>query len=278
MLKAMLIFALLIAVAGFALRWLVIAVEPHLTFHPMAGLTDSPGDRDLDFEEVDIETPDGERLRAWFLPHPDALAEVVFFHGNAGNLSLWLDLLIELRSQQLAVLAVDYRGFGASSGSPTEEGLLLDAAATVQAFWETIHQPDRKVVYWGRSLGGVAAAHAAKVREPDGLILEATFPDKQSLLRHYPILRMVSPFSRYRLATVEHLSNRRCPVLVIHGSHDRVVPVSQGHLLFEQLKAPKKLLIVEGAGHNEVEAIDSEVYWEGIVTFLKGLGNGPDSH
>ncbi len=278
MIKAILIVALLIAVAGFALRWLVTAVEPHLTFYPRQGLTDSPGDRGLDFEQVRIETQDGEELRAWFLPHSDPLAEVVFFHGNAGNLSLWLDFLSKLARQRLAVLAVDYRGYGVSSGSPTEEGLLLDARATVQAFWERVHHPDRKVVYWGRSLGGVAASYAASVREPDGIILEATFPDKRSLLHHYPVLRILSPFSKYRLATVDYLTNRRCPVLVVHGSQDSVVPVSQGRSLFEQLNAPKKLLIVEGAGHNDVEVIDPEVYWEGIATFLKALRDGPDSH
>ena len=93
----------------------------------------------------------------------------------------------------LTVLAVDYRGYGKSSGSPSEQGLYRDTEALLETFWREIHQPDQVVFYWGKSLGGPVAAYATTLRKPDGLILEATFPNKKSLLNHYPILKFLSP-------------------------------------------------------------------------------------
>ena len=181
-----------------------------------------------------MKTQDGERISAWLLKHPEPRAEVLYFHGNGGNLSAWEEVLTEIYGQSITVFALDYRGYGKSTGSPTEKGLYLDVQAFLERFWTDLHQPSRKVFYWGRSLGGPMATFAVTEKMPDGVILESTFPSKSSLLRHYPLLRILGVFSRYRFSTVSFLKKPHSPVLVLHGDRDKVVPFEQGRLLFQK--------------------------------------------
>jgi uncharacterized protein len=173
--------ALLLVVGGVVLRGLVGLIEPRLVFFPFSGENATPATLGISYETVRIDTADGERLVAWQL-EPDApVADVVYFKGNGGNLSVWLPALAALHQQGLRVFAIDYRGYGLSTGSPTEEGVYLDAEAAVQ-YVQQARGPDPAIplVYWGRSLGGPIAASATSVVMPDGLILESTFPDSHS--------------------------------------------------------------------------------------------------
>ena len=139
----------------------------------------------------------------------------------------------------------------------------------VSHFWKYLHRDGQVVVYLGRSLGGVAAAFAASVHEPDGIILEGAFPDKNTVLTHYPLLRLLSLFSRYKLSAIDSLKDVRCPVLVIHGDRDRVVPLAVGEKLYALLEMKKEFLLVEGAGHADL--FGSEAYWERLKSFAKTL-------
>ena len=259
------------------LKLVVLSVEPHMTFFPLRGITRTPRQLDIPFREIPVKTRDGETVHAWLLDHPETQTEIVFFHGNGGNLSLWLDFLAELYHQSFTVLAIDYRGYGKSTGSPTEDGLYQDTQALVHYFWDQLHQQDRKVVYWGRSLGGVMAAYAGTIREPDGLVLEATFPDKQSFLSHHGLLRILGVFSRYRFPTAEFLSELTRPTLVIHGREDRVVPFAEGRKLFAQLQTEKYFYEIAGAGHNDLQLIDPQTYRERVQEFIEKLDPEPDS-
>ena len=125
-----------IVIALVVLKLVVWWLEPRMAFFPLAGVQDKPAAAGIVYRDLRIGTADGETLHAWWLEHGAARAQVVFFHGNGGNLSLWLDLLVEMWRRGLSVLAVDYRGYGASTGSPSERGLYRDAEATVRAFEE----------------------------------------------------------------------------------------------------------------------------------------------
>ena len=277
MIRSIVFFVLILGGLFLTLRLLAVFLEPHLTFFPVPGLHSSPSKMGIQFQEVAIRTRDGEVVYAWLLDHPDAQTEVVFFHGNGGNLSLWQDFLINIYHQPFTVLALDYRGYGKSSGSPTEKGLYLDTEALIQYFWEEVHHQNRKVVYWGRSLGGPIAAFAGTIIQPHGLILEASFPSVQSLLNHYPILKVMSLFSRYRFPTIEWLDSLSCPVLVLHGDQDRIVPLKQGQLLFEQISSEEKHLhVIRGADHNNTQMVNPELYWERVNRFSTNLRNGQD--
>ncbi len=257
-----------------ALKLLVVWIEPRMAFHPSRGLSLRPSDRGVPYQEHRIRTSDGEELVAWEMTVDDPLAEVIFFHGNAGNLSSWFELLEQIRRQRVRLLALDYRGYGDSSGSPSEQGLYRDVDAFLEVFDERIHQTDLPVVYWGRSLGGPVAGYAASRREPDGLILEATFPSKASLMDDFLIFKVLNPLSRYEFPTARFLQERRCPTLVIHGDRDGVISFRQGERLFESLAEPKQFYRVSGAGHNDTDQVAGEEYWKrigGLIRESKGF-------
>ena len=246
---------------------LVRYLEPRFAFFPDAGESGTPAELGLAFESSTIATADGERLRAWTLPHAAPRATVVYFHGNGGNLSMWLPILAGLYRQGFTVHAIDYRGYGASTGRPTERGLYRDVEATLD--WLPPHL-DRGVplVYWGRSLGTAMAAYAAARRRPAGLILESGFPDARSLLRTSPPLAVLGLFSSYRFATATYAQRAQCPILVLHGDDDHVIPYALGRALYEELPEPRTFVRIRGGDHNDVAPADADAYWTAIGSFI----------
>lgn len=269
-----LVLIVTILVLRMSVRWL----EPRMTFHPLREMITNPNHLGIDYQEYEIDTSDGEQIIAWHLPHSSPVAEILFFHGNAGNLSVWLEFLVQLHRHDYSVLAFDYRGFGESTGRPTEEGIFEDSRAFVDFYWEHLNELNIPVVYFGRSLGGVTSAFATTIRKPHGLVLEATFPDKATLLEHYPFLRFLNLFASYRLPTIEFLQNVDFPVLLVHGDQDTVVPLSVGRRLFKLIDADKELYIVDGADHSDQYLAGGTEYWVHLRNFITRLdyGQHPD--
>jgi fermentation-respiration switch protein FrsA (DUF1100 family) len=251
--------------AGIALALAVRALEPRFAFFPIGGVSDTPTAFGAPYESATLTTDDGERLRAWLLPHPSPRAEVLYFHGNGGNLSVWAPILAGIHRRGYAVRAIDYRGYGESSGTPTERGLYRDVNAAVNWAPADASVP---IVFWGRSLGVSMAAYAATIRRPDALVLESGFPDARTLLRAYPVLAFLSLFSTYRFDTIEHLRHVQAPALVVHGDADRVVPFENGRALFEAIDGPKEFFRIEGGDHNDLSPRDAERYWDTIGRFI----------
>lgn len=252
------------------LKALVRSLEPRLVFFPYRGEDENPATLGLRYRTVSLNTSDGERLVAWQLEPHAPLADVVYFHGNGGNLSAWLPVLATLHRLRYRVLAVDYRGYGLSTGSPSEQGLYRDAEATVRHAVGG-RSSARPLVFWGRSLGATVAAFAARVIEPDGLILESGFPDKAAVIRAHLLFRVLNVFSAYRFPTVELLRSFRKPVLVLHGTRDRIIPFTLGRQLFERLSAPKEFVPIEGADHNDFFDERQTAYWDPVARFIDGL-------
>ena len=263
---------LLILVAVIALlKLLVVFLEPQMVFFPFRGESTDPSAHGITYRRIDLATRDGERLAAWQLEPEHPVADVVYFHGNGGNLSVWLPVFIELCRFNLRVFAFDYRGYGLSTGRPTEQGLYLDAAAAVDHVRRERSDAGRPVIYWGRSLGGPVAAAAASMVEPDGLILESTFPEKTAVISGNAIFRALNIFSSYRFSTVDALRGFSRPVLVMHGNRDRIVPFEAGRTLFDRLSEPKRFVVIEGGDHNDAFAADNRGYWNPILEFISGL-------
>lgn len=252
------------------LKALVGWLEPRLAFFPYRGEDATPGTLGLRYEAVPLTTSDGERLTAWQLEPEAPVADVVYFHGNGGNLSLWLPVLATLHRLGYRVLAIDYRGYGLSTGSPTEEGVYRDAEAAVRHAARR-RSPGRPFVYWGRSLGATVAASATQVVVPDGLILESGFPDKTSVIRWHLLFRALNVFSAYRFPTAELLRDFRAPVLVLHGTRDTIIPFALGRELFDRLQAPKRFVAIEGADHNDFFDEGQTAYWTPIGRFVEDL-------
>ena len=275
--------ALVVIVVSTALvitmKWLVARVEPRLTFFPSAGETETPRSIGLEYEAVSIRTADEETIAAWWMPHEAARADVIYFHGNGGNLSMWLPILAGVQASGLNVLAFDYRGYGRSTGSPTEKGLYRDADAVLaelarlcqreRAAGTTVRRP---IIYWGRSLGGPVAAYATTVTRPDGLILESTFPEKRAVLGRQLVLRTLDLLASFRFETADMLRGFDRPTLVMHGDSDSVVPYAAGRALFERLSEPKRFVTLQGADHNDFHPATAREYWEAVNDLVLQAG------
>jgi uncharacterized protein len=245
-------------------------LEPRLTFFPSHGQYATPAGAGIPFEAATIHTADGVRLRAWFLPNPNARASVLFFHGNGGNLSGWLPVIAAIHAQGYAVTAFDYRGYGLSTGAPSERGLYQDVDA-VLAWWTPRQRPGVPVVFWGRSLGTTFAAYAATKVRPAGLILESGFPEARSVIRDSPVLLVLSYFASYRLPTARYAQAAGCPILVMHGDADRVIPFANGQALYQAVREPKRFEIISGGDHNDLEPPDPTRYWSAVRAFVSTL-------
>jgi uncharacterized protein len=246
------------------------AIESSFAFFPAPGETTTPEDFGIRFERVTLTSSDGVTLRGWSMPQASPRARILYFHGNGGNLSVWAPILAGIHRRGYAIHAFDYRGYGASTGRPSEQGLYGDVEAAVEWPWgpEAAKAP---IVYWGRSLGTTMAAYAAARRAPDAVILESGFADARSLLRDSPLMAFLGLFSSYRFPTAAWLEAVRSPVLVLHGDRDSVIPFAAGRTLFERIAGPKQFVTIEGGDHNDTEPPDSRFYWSAIDAFIASI-------
>lgn len=213
----------------------------------------SPADINLPFAPLRLATSDGEVLDGWFVPgnmKRETRGLVIFFHGNAGNIGHRLDYLRMFHDLGLATLIIDYRGYGRSSGTPSEDGTYLDAASAWRHATQVLGFPAERIVIFGESLGGAVAAHLAVNNRPAALVLASTFtsvPDMGADL--YPLLP-IRLLANIRYGSLERLSDINCPLLVIHSRNDDIIPFAHGQRLFAAAKPPKQFLEISG-GHND---------------------------
>lgn len=255
--------------------WLVRRAEPNLAFYPTAGEVVTPQALGVDYTALTVVTEDGERVRVWHLPRADARAQVIYFHGNGGNLALWSDVLVGLWQERFDVVALDYRGYGLSTGRPSEQGLYRDVEATLRWVHSQPRRPGVPLIYWGRSLGTTMAAYAASRQAPDGVVLEAGFPSMRAVLADNPVMWALSLLASYRFPTAEWMAKVRAPTLVLHGDRDSVIPYHLGQELYELLPGPKTFVTIPGGDHNEPVPQDAGAYWKAIQAFVSLVGPAP---
>jgi hypothetical protein len=246
--------------------WLL---QSHLLYFPQieAGFEATPAQLGLAFEPVRIRTDDGESLAAWFVPAPDALGVALFFHGNAGTIAHRLDWLPLMQRLRLDTLLVDYRGYGASSGRPSEDGTYSDARASWDYLTNERGIPAERVVLFGESLGGAIAAKLATGTRPRALVLMSAFtsvPDLAAELYPWLPARWIS---RFRYDTLSVLADVHCPVLVAHSRADEIVPFAHGQRLFQAAREPKAFLELAG-GHNSGFVFMREDWSNDLARFL----------
>ena len=223
----------------------------------------------LDYEDVWLDTSDGVRIHSWFVP-ADSTRTVLYFHGNAGNISHRLYTIQQLHKLGLSVFIIDYRGYGESDGKPDEDGLYRDAEAAWQYLTDVRGIAAEDIVVYGRSLGGSLAAWLAAERRPGALVLDSSFtsvPDAGQ--EAYPWLP-VRLLSRFRHATVEHVAKVNAPVLVVHSRTDDIIPFHHGKALFNAANEPKSFLELRG-GHNDAHLTSETAYVDGLGTFLLSI-------
>ena len=223
--------------------------QSRLLYIPHRQLTITPAEYGLEYEDVRLRASDGVGVHGWWVPSRGATITVLFCHGNAGNLSHRVPLLAALHSLGMNALAFDYRGYGESEGNPSEAGTYVDAAAAWDHLVSERGVPPGEIVVFGRSLGGAVASHLARERTPRALILESTFTSVPDLARElYPLLP--SALARYHYRAVENVAHVDCPVLVIHGEADEIVPLKHGRRLYDAANGTKRFIGKPG-GHND---------------------------
>jgi fermentation-respiration switch protein FrsA (DUF1100 family) len=217
---------------------------------------------------------DGVRLHSWWCRRVAANPNepvILFFHGNAGNLSHRAELMFDLASRVgSTVMVVGYRGYGRSEGRPSEDGLYADARAAWRFATVDRGVDPGRVVVFGKSLGGAVAVNLATETELAGLIVESSFtsiPDMAA--RHYPFVPKF--VIRTRMESLAKIGSIGCPLLVIHSQNDEVVPYELGRNLYEAAVEPKTFYEVVGAGHNETWMVGGHRYFEAIARFVAQL-------
>lgn len=241
--------------------------QDHLLYFPDRDLAGDPGDLGLLFRDVSFSTDDGLRLHGWFVPAADAPATVLFCHGNAGDVGDRLETVRILHELGLSLLIFDYRGYGRSDGSPSEDGLHADARAAWRHLVEVEGLAPERVVVWGRSLGGAVAVRLAAEVDPAALVLESTFTGAVDVARrHYPWLP-VRWLLRARYDAAAAVARARCPKLIMHSPQDEVVPFALGERLHDQAASPKRFVALTG-DHNGGWVASLPTYRDAVRRFL----------
>jgi len=241
---------------------------------PGRTLDASPADIGLAYEDVHIETADGEQLHGWFVPAAEARGTLLFFHGNAGNISHRLESIAIFNRLGLDVLIVDYRGYGQSTGKPSELGTYRDAQAAWDYLVDVQRAAPRRVVVFGRSLGGAVGAWLASQlpadAQPAAVIIESSFSSGADMARRlYPIYP-ARLLTRLNYPVVEYAGRIACPLLVVHSRDDEIIPFSMGQAIFAAARQPKAFIELRG-DHNAGFWISREEYAAGLAEFLAGI-------
>lgn len=229
-------------------------------------------------EDCQFETSDGIKLHAWYCspqkktggemgPVPASMV-LLWFHGNAGNLSHRYDMIRMLMQIPAEVFIIDYRGYGKSEGSPSEEGLYKDAEAAWRYLTVERGISRDRIIIFGKSLGGAVAVELASRVDPAGLIVQSSFTSALDMASR------VMPFFprsliRTRLSSIDKIGLVRCPKLFIHSRTDDVIPFELGLRLFEAAPEPKQFYEVKGALHNDTYIAGGRAYLEALRQFIE---------
>lgn len=221
------------------------------------------------FEDCWFESLDGLRLHGWYLRHPEATEQILYLHGNAGNLSTTASAAAELhRRHQCSVLLFDYRGYGRSEGVPTIDGLLRDARAARNYLALRADGIPSDIVLLGRSLGGAIAVQLATEEGARALVLESTFSSLRDVAdEHYPQW-LVQTMIADRLNSEQAIKKYTGPLLISHGDQDTLIPLDSARRLFAAANEPKQYVVITGCNHND--ALPDE-YHVALSKFLRTL-------
>lgn len=266
----LLLFALLYA-ALVAFMWFRQESMLFLPGIPSRNLVATPADIGLGFEPLRIATADGEELDAWFIPAREERGTVLFFHGNAGNISHRLESLQIFHRLGLSVLIIDYRGYGQSTGRPSEHGTYEDARAAWRHLVEERGVPAERVLLFGRSLGAAVATWLAAHHSPRALIVESSFRSVPEMAAELYWFLPVRRLARIEYPVERLITKVEAPVLVVHSREDEIIPFRHGEALFAAAREPKTLLELTG-GHNTGFLISKQRYIAGLQAFLDTLG------
>jgi fermentation-respiration switch protein FrsA (DUF1100 family) len=231
---------------------------------PQKGHDGRPEDFRLTARDLFFETKDRVRLHGWLFSADFKGPYLLWCHGNAGNISHRLENIALLLKKGINVFIFDYRGYGKSEGTVSEQGFYRDARAAWDCLLKEGSTTPSQIVLFGRSLGCAVAVDLALQVPAAGLILESGFPHLGTMARyHYPFV-LSEKFLSGRYDALSKITRVKMPVLVVHGTKDSIVPISLGRRLFQAAPEPKSFYEIPGADHNDTYIIGGEAYFQMI--------------
>jgi fermentation-respiration switch protein FrsA (DUF1100 family) len=273
------VWCILLGIPSFLILLSIVAIaffsriQRRLIFYPdypSRKMEGTPQEYGLPFDEVLFAASDGTGLFAWYIPAEDARGTVLFCHGNAGNVSHRIESIRIFNRLSLNVFIFDYRGYGRSEGSVSEQGTYRDVEGAWRYLVEEKGVPGSGIIIFGRSLGGAVAAWIAQNRNVKALIVESAFTSiadiGAELYPFLPVRRLV----RYRYTTIEYLEQVTCPVLIVHSIDDEMIPFEHARRLFDAAGEPKEMLELRGT-HNERIYESGRKYENGLNAFISNL-------
>lgn len=218
-----------------------------------------------------LPTVDREQISALYLPQPTATYTILYSHGNAEDLGDVRFILEQLQTAGFAVFAYDYRGYGTSQGKPSEQNAYEDIEAAYTYLTQTVKVPPERIIVYGRSVGGGPSIYLASRQAVAGLVLESAFTSVFRVITRIPLY----PFDKF--PNIGRIKAVRCPVLVMHGTADQVIPFWHGQALFQQANEPKRFVPIKGANHNDLIRVAGVQHTQELQRFVQLLRRGSKS-
>jgi fermentation-respiration switch protein FrsA (DUF1100 family) len=243
-------------------------IENRFVFYPQSSFDLTPEELRLEYKDVYFNSGDGNSLHGWFFPLQTGGPVILFFHGNAGNISHRLENVRLLTERNLQVFIFDYRGYGKSTGNPSEKGIYVDGQAAYDYLVEKEHISPGNIVLFGRSLGGAVAIETALNRDARSIIVESAFASIKDMAKTTFPFNFLSSILPSHYDNLNKISEIGVPKLIMHGEEDEIVPFSMGKRLFEAAREPKFFYTIKGAGHNDTFTAGGEEYFENFVSFV----------
>lgn len=255
--------------------------QEKLIFFPSREMVMTPDEVNLIWEDIWIEVAPGERINGWFVKASDKAEcdsetkTILFCHGNAGNISRRVYTIQFLSELGVNVFMFDYRGYGRSDGSPSEQNVYTDARAAYDWLRQSKKVPAEQIYVFGRSLGGAVAIELAGAVPTAGLIVESAFTSAVDMGRRmYPFMP-VGMLTRFKFDSISKIGKLNCPILVTHSPVDELIPYEMGQRLYRAAKSDKRFIDLAGS-HNERISYDNDHYIKGLRRFLECGEDGSD--
>lgn len=264
---------------------LIFFFHRRLIYYPFSEFVSSPAEEGLIYKDVYFAAADGPKIHGWIVEPSlgpvggdsaggaavaarPARANLLFFHGNGGNISYSVEALRTFAAMGYRTLIIDYRGYGRSEGRACEKGLYRDAEAALRFFCDEYGLKADEVVYVGRSLGAGVALELALREKPAALVLESPLASVREMAGVIGYLFPLRLLVVDRFDNIGKVGKLDCPLLVIHSREDEVVPYKQGFRVFEAAPEPKEFIEIRGS-HDDGYYESGSAYVEGFMRFVE---------
>jgi len=238
-----------------------------LAFYPDTETVLSTDHLPTNVQEIFIETKDHIKIQSYLIPNKSSKKLLIYFHGNAGNICHRLSDLMQISSFGINVLGVGYRGYGKSQGRPSENGIYLDGESALDYATEQLHFRTGNIIILGRSIGTTVAINTSQKTDIGGLILVTPLTSGKDHAKAKG-LGFISFLAGNSFDNIGKIANVSCPVLIIHGSQDNVIPFEMGKRIYNKAQTKKQFVKIEGASHNNLSTKYKKSYWPSIYKFI----------